>query len=56
MDICHYGEEKCDTGNRRIPVGIKSGEDLLTWARLSIRGQIAFCKTPLAIYNLGEGL
>ena len=38
-----------------FPVGIKSGEDLLTWARLSIRGQIAFCKTPLAIYNLGEG-
>lgn len=38
-----------------FPVGVKSGEDLLTWARLSIKGQIAFCKRPLAIYNLGEG-
>lgn len=38
-----------------FPLGIKSGEDLLTWARLSMKGQIAFCKRPLAIYNLGEG-
>lgn len=38
-----------------FPVGVKSGEDLLTWARLSMKGQIAFCKRPLAIYNLGEG-
>lgn len=38
-----------------FPVGVKSGEDLLTWARLSIKGRIAFCKRPLAIYNLGQG-
>lgn len=38
-----------------FPVGVKSGEDLLTWARLSIKGQIAFYKKSLAIYNLGEG-
>lgn len=38
-----------------FPVGVTSGEDLLTWARLSMKGQIAFCKRPLAIYNLGEG-
>ena len=38
-----------------FPVGVKSGEDLLTWARLSMKGQIAFCKRSLAIYNLGEG-
>ena len=38
-----------------FPVDVKSGEDLLTWARLSAKGQIAFCKKPLAIYNLSEG-
>lgn len=38
-----------------FPVGVISGEDLLTWARLSINGYIAFCNRPLAIYNLGEG-
>ena len=38
-----------------FPVGVTSGEDLLTWARLSINDHIAFCKRSLAIYNLGEG-
>lgn len=38
-----------------FPVGVTSGEDLLTWAKLSINGYIAFCKRSLAIYNLGEG-
>lgn len=38
-----------------FPVDVKSGEDLLTWARLSMKGRIAFCKRALAIYNLGEG-
>lgn len=38
-----------------FPVGIKSGEDLLTWARLACRGKIAFSKKVCAIYNLGEG-
>ena len=31
-----------------FPPGIKSGEDLLTWARLACRYKIAFCKISLA--------
>ena len=38
-----------------FPVGIKSGEDLLTWARLAVNGQIAYSKKVVAIYDLGEG-
>ena len=38
-----------------FPVGVKSGEDLLTWARLAVRYRIAYSVRPLAIYNLGEG-
>lgn len=38
-----------------FPVGIKSGEDLLTWARLAVRNKIAYCREVLAVYNLGEG-
>lgn len=39
--------------NIKFPEGIKSGEDLLTWARLASNGKIAWSKKPLAIYNLG---
>lgn len=35
-----------------FPMGIKSGEDLLTWARLACRYKIAYCKSPLAIFNV----
>lgn len=38
-----------------FPVGIKSGEDLLTWARLACKYSIAYTKISQAIYNLGEG-
>lgn len=38
-----------------FPVGIRSGEDLLTWARLAVNGQIAYSKKVVAIYDLGEG-
>lgn len=38
-----------------FPVGIKSGEDLLTWARLAVSGKIAYSKKVVAIYDLGEG-
>lgn len=38
-----------------FPLGIKSGEDLLTWARLAVKGEIAYSKEVEAIYNLGEG-
>lgn len=35
-----------------FPVGIKSGEDLLTWARLACRYEIAYCIEPLAVFNV----
>lgn len=35
-----------------FPVGIKSGEDLITWARLAARYRIAYCRIPLAIFNI----
>ena len=38
-----------------FPLGIKSGEDLLTWARLASKYKIAYSKIPAAIYNQGEG-
>ena len=37
-----------------FPVGVKSGEDLLTWARLACRYKIAYAKTPLSIFNIEE--
>lgn len=33
-----------------FPVGIKSGEDLLTWAKLAVNGKIAYSKVPLAVF------
>ena len=33
-----------------FPVGIKSGEDLLTWARLAVKYRIAFCRKVLAVF------
>ena len=38
-----------------FPVGIRSGEDLLTWARLACRYNIAFSRKICSIYNLGDG-
>ena len=35
-----------------FPVGIKSGEDLLTWARLAIENNIAYNSRSMAIYNI----
>lgn len=35
-----------------FPEGINSGEDLLTWARLACRYKIAYCREPLAIFNV----
>lgn len=40
---------------RGFPLGIKSGEDILTWARLVCKYQVAYTKKVGAIYNLGEG-
>ncbi|MFC1857805.1 glycosyltransferase family 2 protein [Thermodesulfobacteriota bacterium] len=36
-----------------FPVGVTSGEDLLTWARLSIHNDIAYSSKPEAIFWLG---
>lgn len=38
-----------------FPQGIKSGEDLLTWARLVCRYKVAFSQKACSVYNLGEG-
>lgn len=36
-----------------FPTGIKSGEDLLTWARLAASSPVAYCLTPSAVYVRG---
>ncbi len=38
-----------------FPTGIKSGEDILTWARLAVENSIAYSLIPRATYNLGDG-
>lgn len=38
-----------------FPVGIKAGEDLLTWARIAVRTNWAFSMKPTAVYVLGKG-
>ncbi len=35
-----------------FPIGIKSGEDLLTWARLAVKYKIAYSKKACSIYNI----
>lgn len=35
-----------------FPLGIKSGEDLLTWARLAVKYRIAFCKQPKVVFTI----
>lgn len=37
-----------------FPLGIKSGEDLLTWARLAARYGVAYCMKPLSVYYRGH--
>lgn len=37
-----------------FPAGIKSGEDLLTWARLASRNKIAYSTRTLALYQYDE--
>ncbi len=36
-----------------FPVGVTSGEDLLTWARLAVCHRIAFSAEPLSVFHLG---
>lgn len=35
-----------------FPIGVKSGEDLLTWARLAVNGKIAYAKQAYAVFNV----
>lgn len=35
-----------------FPLGIRSGEDLLTWARIACRYKIAYYRKPLAVFNV----
>ena len=35
-----------------FPAGVRSGEDLLTWARLACYGSIAYSRKALAIFNV----
>lgn len=37
-----------------FPVGVKNGEDLLTWAKLAIRYQIAYSTLPSAVYRMRD--
>lgn len=37
-----------------FPVGVPSGEDLLTWARLAARHQIAYAAEPQCVFQLGS--
>ena len=37
-----------------FPIGIKSGEDLLTWARVAVRTNFAYSLSPLGFYNMGD--
>ncbi|MDO4949031.1 MAG: glycosyltransferase [Bacteroidales bacterium] len=38
-----------------FPLGIRSGEDLLTWARIAVRTNFAYSLEPHAFYNMGAG-
>jgi glycosyltransferase involved in cell wall biosynthesis len=38
-----------------FPVGIKSGEDLLTWARLAVNNKIAYSIRPLSVFIQDAG-
>lgn len=39
-----------------FPQGVRSGEDLVTWARLAVKGRITYCVSPKAIYHLQSRL
>ncbi|MDD3595651.1 glycosyltransferase family 2 protein [Sulfuricurvum sp.] len=47
--VCAKKESLQNIGG--FPIGIKSGEDLLTWAKLSIHNGIAYSKQNMSIYH-----
>lgn len=50
--ICITARKEAFQSVGGFPLGIKSGEDLLTWARLAARYKIAYSKKPLAVFNV----
>lgn len=53
--ICVCIERKLLQEIGGFPIGIKSGEDLLTWARIAVHTHWAYSRKALSQYNLGEG-
>ena len=50
-------ERKLLQDNCGFPVGIKSGEDLLTWARIAVRTQWAYSRRAYSVFNIeGYGI
>ena len=47
-------ERKLLQGIGGFPVGVKSGEDLLTWARITVRTKLAYSLKALAQYNFDQ--
>lgn len=52
--ICVCIERKLLQEIGGFPIGIKSGEDLLTWARIAVRTNWAYSLKELAQYNLDQ--
>ena len=50
--ICITARKEAFQSVGGFPLGIKSGEDLLTWARLAARYKIAYTKKQLAVFNV----
>ena len=50
--ICVCIERKLLQEIGGFPVGIKSGEDLLTWARIAVRTQWAYSRNAYSIFNI----
>ena len=50
--ICVDKDLLQETGG--FPLGVKSGEDLLTWARIALHTHIAYTTLPLSHYNMDD--
>lgn len=51
-DVCVEKDLLLSIGG--FPVGIKAGEDLLTWAKIALSTDFAFTKKSSVIYNIGD--
>lgn len=50
--ICVCIERKLLQDIGGFPIGIKSGEDLLTWARIAVRTQWAYSRNAYSVFNI----